>query len=161
MAAAAIIIRRATTADLPQLLTLLKLYYTEWDIWQRDTDDKVLADLQHPDLGFFLAEPSNPSPAPKALAACVLLRPLPAITSAAECKRLYVAPAFRGHRLASLLMDAAETAARDTGLLWLYLDTKPEFDTAIALYRKRGYEEIERFNDNAQATIFMRKSLIA
>jgi ribosomal protein S18 acetylase RimI-like enzyme len=154
-------IRRATESDLPQLLTLLDLYYTEWDIWQRDPGDKVLADLQNPDLGFCIAEPSNESPdqSAKELVGCVLLRPLPAITSAVECKRLYVAPDFRGHRLASLVMDAAESAARDAGLLWIYLDTKPEFDTAIALYRKRGYEEIPRFNDNAQATIFMRKSL--
>jgi ribosomal protein S18 acetylase RimI-like enzyme len=149
-------IRRATESDLPQLLALLNLYYTEWDIWQRDPEDKVLADLQQPGLGFFVVESHTGTE----LAACVLLRPLPANTSAVECKRLYVAPNFRGHRLASLLMDAAESAARDANLLWLYLDTKPEFDTAIVLYRKRGYEEIPRFNDNAQATIFMRKSLL-
>jgi ribosomal protein S18 acetylase RimI-like enzyme len=158
MATSAITIRRVTTSDLPQLLTLLDLYYTEWDIWQRDDSDKVHTDLQTPGLGFFIAAPET---TPQELAACVLLRPLPSITSAVECKRLYVAPDFRGHRLASLLMDAAESAARDAGLLWIYLDTKPEFDTAIALYRKRGYEEVPRFNDNAQATIFMRKSLTA
>jgi hypothetical protein len=41
----------------------------------------------------------------------------------------------------------------------MYLDSKPEFSAAIALYRRRGYVECTRYNDNAQATVFLRKSL--
>jgi ribosomal protein S18 acetylase RimI-like enzyme len=147
-------IRRATPADLSAILALLDLYYTEWDIWQRDPPEKIFQDLHHPHLGFFLTELNNTP------AACVLLRELPAIPLAAECKRLFVAPGFRGHGLAHALMDAAEAAALSTHLDYLYLDTKSEFTTAIDLYRRRGYEEIPRYNDNPQATIFLRKRLI-
>jgi len=148
-------VRRAKEADLAPVSTLLKQYYTEWDIWQRDDAAKVLADLQHPQFGFLLAEVDSQT------AGCVLLRPLPAIESAAECKRLYVAPEFRGQRLAARLMDAAEAQAHAAGCAWMYLDSKPEFAAALALYRRRGYTECPRYNDNAQATIFLRKSLSA
>ena len=149
-----VVIRRATADDLPAILTLLRDYYTEWDIRLRDPPDKTAADLTHPELGFFLAEVDG------APAACVLLRPLPSIPSATECKRLFVAREFRGHGLAGKLMDAAEAHARNIGLDWIYLDTQAVMTTAIALYRRRGYEERPRFNDNAEADIFLRKRLI-
>jgi GNAT superfamily N-acetyltransferase len=149
----ALSIRQATEADLGPLCALLDRYYTEWDIWQRDPPEAVRAAIDYPGLGYFIAVGEA------ALAGCVLLRPLPSIPRAAECKRLFIAPEFRGHGLAAALMDAAETAAHVAGLHWIYLDSKPEFTTAIALYRRRGYTEIPRFNDNAQATIFLRKSL--
>ncbi|WP_182277592.1 GNAT family N-acetyltransferase [Granulicella sp. 5B5] len=152
-------IRRATPDDLTSVLALLTLYYNEWQIQQRDDEPTVAAKLQHAPLGYFLAFIDNEP------AGCVMLRDLPNIPSAAEpsaeCKRLYVAPAFRGHRLANLLMDAAESTARTAGYHWLYLDSAAEFTTAIALYRRRGYLEIPRFNDNPQATIFMRLALTA
>ena len=149
----AVHIRRATKADLTSVGALLDNYYTEWDIWQRDPPEMILTYIQYPQLGFLLAEVDAKA------AGCVLLRPLPSIPNAVECKRLFVAPEFRGQRLAALLMDAAENAAREAGSQWVYLDSKAEFTTAIALYRRRGYQEIDRFNDNEQATIFMRKSL--
>lgn len=153
--------------DLDPLCALLDRYYTEWDIWNRDPPSAVLAELQHPGLGFFFIEavhehaPAEPqlAPAERQLAGCVLCRPLPSIEGAIECKRLFVAPEFRGQALATRLMDAAEAAAIRVGCHWMYLDSKDEFSTAIALYRRRGYTDCPRFNDNAQATLFLRKRL--
>lgn len=146
-------VRRATRAELDQLWPLLDRYYTEWDIWHRDTREQALADLERvAPFGFIVAERGA------TLAGCVLLRPL-AIPKAAECKRLFVAPEFRGHGLASELMDYAESLAAAQGVTHIYLDSKPEFAAALALYRRRGYEACERYNDNAQATFFFRKHL--
>jgi GNAT superfamily N-acetyltransferase len=148
-------LRRATVTDLAEVCALLDHYYTEWDIWQRDEEAKVLADLREPQLGFLLAEvDARP-------AGCVLVRSLPGLAFAAECKRLFVAPEFRGQRLADRLMDAAEEQARTAGYAWMYLDSKPEFAAALVLYHRRGYVECPRYNDNAQAKIFLRKSLAA
>ncbi len=133
---------------------LLQHYYTEQDIWLRDPPEKTAADLAHPQLGYFVAEIDGIP------AGCVLLRPLPAILSAAECKRLFVATGFRGHGLASHLMDAHEAHARRAGLDWIYLDSRADMTTAIDLYRGRGYKKIARFNDNAEAAIFLRKRLL-
>ncbi len=88
-----------------------------------------------------------------------MLRPLPEIADAAEVKRLYVRPAFRGMRLAYALMQAAEEHARSEGILWLYLDTKDDLHAAIHFYLSTGYERCPRYNDNPQATLFLRKRL--
>jgi GNAT superfamily N-acetyltransferase len=146
-------VRLAGSSDLGRVLALLMAYYSEWDIWQRDDETAVQLALSHPPVGYFLAEVEGAS------AGCVLLKPLPSIPDAVECKRLFVAPAFRGQRLADTLMDTAESAAREAGYRWVYLDSKAEFKTAIALYQRRGYEEVERYNDNPQATIFLRLAL--
>jgi ribosomal protein S18 acetylase RimI-like enzyme len=148
-------IRRATPGDLPQLTALLERYYDEWSVIQRDDAGHIAAYLRKPSpFGFLIAEYDN------ILAACVLLRELASIPPAVECKRLYVLPEFRGHRLASRLMDAAEALAAQT-LDWIYLDTGPDFTAAQSLYQRRGYESIERYNDNPQATFFFRKHLPA
>jgi GNAT superfamily N-acetyltransferase len=148
------IVRLATSADLPQVIDLLHAYYTEWDIWQRDTDATVRESLEHPPLGYLLVEVDDRP------AGCVQIKALPAIPDAVECKRLFVSPDFRGHRLAGVLMDATESAARAAGYAWMYLDTRPEFAAAVALYHRRGYQTVERYNDNPQATIFMRLALV-
>jgi ribosomal protein S18 acetylase RimI-like enzyme len=146
-------VRLAGPPDLDCVLALLTAYYTEWDIWQRDDEHAVKQALSHPPLGYFVAEIEGVP------AGCVLLKPLSSIPDAVECKRLFVAPNFRGQRLANRLMDTAESAARQVGYQWVYLDTKAEFAAAIALYRRRGYKEVERYNDNPQATIFLRLAL--
>jgi ribosomal protein S18 acetylase RimI-like enzyme len=78
------------------------------------------------------------------------------MASAFECKRLYVVSDYRGHGLASRLMDHVEDVASRVAD-WIYLDTGGEFTAAQSLYRARGYEVCERYNDNPQAIFFYRK----
>jgi GNAT superfamily N-acetyltransferase len=90
---------------------------------------------------------------------CIALRPLPSIASdAGEVKRLYVRPAARGARIADALLDALEAYAA-ASYRGLYLDTKDDLLPAIRFYERRGYVRIPRYNDNPQATIFMRRML--
>jgi GNAT superfamily N-acetyltransferase len=74
-------------------------------------------------------------------------------------KRLYVKPVSRGKRIAERLLAALEEYARDAGYRRLYLDTKDDLIPAIRFYERHGYERCERYNENPQATIFMRKDL--
>jgi GNAT superfamily N-acetyltransferase len=147
------IVRCATRGDLPQLSALLERYYSEWDVVERDAPEHIAEYFDQPaPFGFVVVEENG------VLIACVLLRALPSIPSAAECKRLYVIPEHRGEGLASLLMDYVEGFA--TGRLeWIYLDTGANFTSAQSLYRVRGYESCERYNDNPQAACFFRKRL--
>ena len=146
------VIRRATRDDLPQLSALLERYYTEWDVVQRDAPERIAEYLEQPaPFGFVVTEENG------VLVACVLLRSLPSIPSAAECKRLYVIPEHRGEGLASLLMDYVEGLAAAGRLEWIYLDTGANFTAAQSLYDARGYESCERYNDNPQAVCFFRK----
>jgi len=147
------VIRRATRDDLLRLNDLLGRYYTEWDVVQRDPPERIAEYLDQPaPFGFVIVEERG------TLVGCVLLRALPSIASAGECKRLYVVPERRGEGLASLLMDFVEGFSVDR-LEWIYLDTGTNFTAAQSLYHGRGYESCERYNDNPQAACFFRKRL--
>ena len=90
---------------------------------------------------------------------CVVLRPLPSRSAACEVKRLYVRPSHRSLAVADALMDALEAYAAGQGYRYAYLDTKDDLRAAIRFYERRGYRPCERYNDNPQATIFMRRRL--
>jgi len=77
----------------------------------------------------------------------------------AEVKRLWVAPAARGAGLATRLMAGVETVARELGISLLRLDTNAALPEAAALYRKAGWTEIPRFNDDPYAQLFFEKRL--
>jgi len=59
----------------------------------------------------------------------------------------------------NLPRDVQEEFARKAGLEWIYLDTYDDLKPAIAIYERRGYQRCERYNDNPQATLFMRKNI--
>jgi ribosomal protein S18 acetylase RimI-like enzyme len=153
--------RRATASDLFALHALLQLYYAEGDVHHTEDESSLNAYLHQHSYGFFLAELSTAPNAPATLAGCVLYRPLATLPAAAECKRLFVLPEFRGHNLAARLMDTLEDTARAANLRWIYLDSKENFQAAITMYRRRGYTATPRYNKNPQATIFLRKDLTA
>lgn len=132
---------------------ILHEYYEAVHVVKRDTPEALDEMLSDPHSGFWIARLNGD------IVGCVALRKLPSIPSASECKRLYVRPSARGHRIADRLLDAQEDYARSIGVEWIYLDSYDDLKAAIALYRKRGYNECERYNDNPQATIFLRKNI--
>lgn len=77
----------------------------------------------------------------------------------AEIKRLWIDPAARGLGLAKRLMQDAETAARALGVRTLRLDTNSALPEALDLYRKSGWVEIARFNDDPYPDHFFEKAL--
>ena len=58
---------------------------------------------------------------------------------------LYVAETSRGQGVANLLMDAAETAAREAGATRIFLRTAHDNTQAQALYESRGWKQDEVF----------------
>jgi len=134
-------------------LDILEEYYEAVHVVKRDRPGDLQTLLKEPNSAMWLARLEYE------IVGCVVLRDLPSIPHAAECKRLYVRPAARGHGVATLLLDALEEHARSLKLAWIYLDTYDDLKPAIALYEQRGYQRCERYNDNPQATLFMRKRL--
>ena len=146
-------IRRATAADATAARAISEEYAEAFAIVVRDDDATFRTYLEGPGA-LWLAERDGET------IGCVVLRPLPALGDrAAEVKRLYVRPAQRGAGVAAALMDALEAHARAGGYDAIVLDTKDDLVAAIRFYEQRGYERIPRYNDNPQATIFMRRVL--
>lgn len=77
----------------------------------------------------------------------------------AEIKRLWVSPAARGLGLAYRLMEEVEATARELSITTLRLDTNRALAGALHLYRRLGWTEIERFNDDPYADFFFEKVL--
>jgi ribosomal protein S18 acetylase RimI-like enzyme len=105
------------------------------------TDPRIVSDA-----------PRLPLPSGRAMhvAGCCALRPLDAADypNAAEMKRLYVRPAFRGMGLGRQLAEAILDAARGAGYACVLLDTLDDMESARALYEDLGFVEVPPYYHN-------------
>lgn len=87
------------------------------------------------------------------LAGCCALRPLDSsdYANAAEMKRLYVRPSFRGMGLGRQLTEAILDVARTAAYSCVLLDTLDDMEAARALYEDLGFEEIPPYYHNPYA----------
>lgn len=87
------------------------------------------------------------------VAGCCALRPFDAsdYANAAEMKRLYVRPAYRGLGLGRLLTEAILDAARAAAYHCVLLDTLDDMEAARALYEDLGFVEIPPYYHNPHA----------
>jgi DNA-binding MarR family transcriptional regulator len=76
-----------------------------------------------------------------------------------EVKRVWTAASARGIGVAGRIMQWLEQRAREMGFSVVRLDTNRSLTEAQALYRKLGYREIDRYNDNPYASHFFEKLL--
>ncbi|RZL90571.1 MAG: GNAT family N-acetyltransferase [Variovorax sp.] len=98
----------------------------------------------------------NAPPIPRAqggfahVAGCCALRPLDAADypNAAEMKRVYVRPAFRGMGLGRQMVEALLDAARGAGYACVLLDTLDDMESARALYEDLGFVEVPPYYHN-------------
>jgi GNAT superfamily N-acetyltransferase len=79
--------------------------------------------------------------------------------TAAELKRLYVAPEARNRGLAHTLLAALEDGARHAGYRVVRLDTGANQPAALELFRSVGYSEIDDYNRNPHASYWFEKAL--
>lgn len=132
--------------------SIIEEYCDSIGVLVRD-DQKELAQYFNGNSGIWLASHEAH------IVGCVVLRPLPIIAEACEVKRLFVKESYRGMSVADELMDALEGYAVSQGYRFAYLDTKDDLRAALRFYERRGYSACERYNDNPQATIFVRRQL--
>jgi ribosomal protein S18 acetylase RimI-like enzyme len=76
-----------------------------------------------------------------------------------EIKRMWTAPEARGRGVARKVLRTLEAKARERGLEKLRLETNRTLLEAQALYRKEGYQEVERFSDEPYAHHWFEKEL--
>lgn len=77
----------------------------------------------------------------------------------AEIKRMWVSPLLRGRGAGRALLERLHEEARHLGHRSVVLDSKRDLLDARRLYLAAGYVEVPRYNDNADATVWMRLDL--
>lgn len=83
----------------------------------------------------------------------------PAGRGTIEIKRMWVAPSARGLGVGRRLLAELEGRAADLGARTIRLDSNGTLVEAIGLYRSAGYREVEPFNDEPHASVWMVKEL--
>jgi ribosomal protein S18 acetylase RimI-like enzyme len=146
-------VTRARAEHLADATRLIEEYQDAVGVVVRDDRNAIAAALSAEDKAIWLAYLDDEP------AGCIAYRALNHPADAGEVKRLYIRPEFRGQGLAARLLQALEAFAIEAGVAALYLDSKDDLTAAIRFYRSAGYQICERYNDNPQATIFMRKPL--
>ena len=92
------------------------------------------------------------------LAGCIGLRKID--NQNCEMKRLYVRPKFRGRKIGNLLVEKIIDDAKKIGYSHMLLDTLPFLKSAIHMYKKYGFYEIDSYNDSPMDTsIYMKLDL--
>lgn len=92
------------------------------------------------------------------LAGCIGLRKID--SQNCEMKRLYVRPKFRGQKIGNLLVEKIIDDAKKIGYSHMLLDTLPFLKSAIHMYKKYGFYEIDRYNDSPMnISIYMKLDL--
>jgi len=72
---------------------------------------------------------------------------------------MWTAPEARGQGVARRILHELEALARMAGIETLRLDTNRVLVEAQAMYRREGYREITRYNDNPYAHHWFEKKL--
>ncbi|MBK7502885.1 MAG: GNAT family N-acetyltransferase [Polaromonas sp.] len=87
------------------------------------------------------------------LAGCCAMRPIDSsdYANAAEMKRLFVRPEFRGLGLGRQLAESIIDAARMSGYDSVLLDTLDDMEIARAMYEDLGFKEIPPYYHNPLA----------
>lgn len=76
-----------------------------------------------------------------------------------ELKLFYVRPAMQSMGFGNLLLKTALECALSRGYKKMRLDTLHKHQKAHSLYKKHGFYNIARYNENIYAEIFMEKNL--
>ena len=76
-----------------------------------------------------------------------------------ELKHLWLQPHVRGRGFGRLLLSELERRAIELGATELVLDTNASLEAAGGLYRSSGFEEIQPYNDNPNATTWFGKAV--
>lgn len=155
------LIERVRTVEDIAIISALFTAYTDWldiDLAYQDFSAELagLPGKYAPPTGEILLAKSTTT---GESIGCVALRKL---NSSKECemKRLYVSPAGRGTGVGKALVKTILDIAKELGYAEVKLDTLPHMTAAIALYKRIGFVECEKYYDTPiEGTVFLSKIL--
>ncbi|MBD2564286.1 MULTISPECIES: GNAT family N-acetyltransferase [Nostoc] len=126
----------------------------KFDPTGRQSDIRKIEDVYQSDGGNFWVLESAGS-----IVGTIALKIIDRKECIGEIKRYFVLPTLQGQGLGQMLIGHAIDVAIGNGLKKLRLDTMRQSKAAIYIFKKNGFYEIEKYNNNDVAEIFMEKDL--
>ena len=129
-----------------------------------NTLDSDISDIEEnynkSDGGYFwVAESVDDNNRQQKIVGTTAVRNLKQFESTCELKRMYVLNEFRRLGLGQKLLDVAIDFAKSVGYSRMVLDSSKTLCAARALYLKKGFVDIPKYNDNYRADVFMERKL--
>jgi GNAT superfamily N-acetyltransferase len=126
-----------------------------------DSDILAIEEIYNKSDGgcFWVAESIDDDNNPKQqkIVGTIAVRNLKQFEFTCELKRMYVLNEFRRLGLGQKLLDIAIDFTRSVGYSRMVLDSSKTLCAARALYLKKGFVDIPKYNDNYRADVFMQR----
>lgn len=136
-----IAIRSIQSSDNKDVAFLIREVFHEFNApkvgtaYNDPTTDRLFEKFQTPASVLWLAEVDGE------LAGCCGIYPTEGMPEGcAELVRFFVSAKYRGTGVGKELMSRSIDSAREFGYSSLYLETIPEFDRAVGIYEKQGFQ---------------------
>ena len=130
--------------DNEQIATLIRQVLTEFKrnqagtVFTDPTTDDLYTLFTVPGSSYWIACQDD-----QVLGGCGIFQTEGLPKGCAELVKFYLDPAARGLGLGKQLLERSFEAAKAAGFTQLYLESFPEFTTAIALYERYGFRHID------------------
>jgi putative acetyltransferase len=134
-------LRKIQPEDNPDVAALIREVFHEFNApkvgtaYNDPTTDLLFEKFQTPASELWLAEVDGE------LAGCCGIYPTEGMPEGcAELVRFFMSAKYRGTGVGKELMSRSIYSAREFGYSSLYLETIPEFDRAVGIYEKQGFQ---------------------
>jgi GNAT superfamily N-acetyltransferase len=108
---------------------------------------------------FWVAEHGHNTNDNNQIIGTIAIRNLKQFESTCELKRMYVVREFRRLGIGQKMLETAIDFAKNFGYKRVILDSSKYLDEARTLYLKNDFVDIQRYNNNYRADVFMEKKL--
>lgn len=112
---------------------------TAGTVYEDPTTDHLFELFSEHSSGLFVAEIDDE------IAGCCGIFPTEGLPEhCAELVKFYISKNFRGKGIGKMLMEKSIDFAKNVGFKSIYIESLPEFSTAVSIYEKQGFTYLEK-----------------
>lgn len=140
-----IIIRKIQKSDNLELAKIIRSCFhdfnvaTEGTVYVDSSTDHLFELFYQKNSALFVAEENG-----KLLGCCGIFPTEGLPESCAELVKFYLHKDARGKGIGRQLMEASINFAKETGYSSIYIESLPEFSTAVSIYEKQGFKYLQK-----------------
>jgi putative acetyltransferase len=141
-----ITIRPIQTTDNAILAKIIRSCFHDYEVkctagtvYQDPTTDDLFSLFQTPKSQLWVAELEN-----KIVGCCGIFPTENLPENCTELVKFYISENGRGKGIGKILLEKTIESAKELGYSQIYLESIPEFSTAVSIYEKQGFKFLEK-----------------